>query len=130
MENRYRYKDDVVNMTEETWKNQEDVLDTRYHNIEHLEPQKRLRVWATQQMNDVLEALSPSNYLTEFVRFLKGCDNLSRCFPNHESLGHVNVIRIDFWVRYQYKVKTQIKPLIKKFHRMEINKDLNRMGFL
>ncbi len=115
---------------EETWKNQEDVLDMKYHNVEPLEPQKRLRVWATQQMNDVLEALRPSNYLTEFVRYIKGCDNLGRCFPNHESLGHVDDIRIDFWARYQYKVKTQIKPMIKKFHRMEINKDLNRMGFL
>lgn len=117
-------------MIEETWKNQEDIPDVSEYNLEHLEPQKRMRVWVTQHMNDVLGSLKPSNYLTEFVRFMRGCDNLSRCYKNHQDLGHIDEIRIEFWGRYQYLVKVKIKPMIKKLHRMSINKDLNGMGFL
>jgi len=113
-----------------TWKNADDKPDLHPHHIDHLEPQKRLRVWAGQQMDDVLEALKPSNYLTEFVRFMKGCDNLGRCYPNHEDLGHINSIRIDFWAKYQEKVKTVIKPAIKKIYKEQARKDLQRMGFL
>jgi len=113
-----------------TWKNAEDKPDLHPHFIDHLCPQKRMRVWSGQQMDDVIEALKPSNYLTEFVRFMKGCANLSRCYPIHEELGHIDEIRMDFWVKYQYKVKTVIKPAIKKIYRAQAKKDLQRMGFL
>lgn len=116
--------------SERTWKNQEDEVDTKYYFIDHLCPQKRLRVWAGQQMNEILGALTPRNYLTELVRFIKGCDNLSRCYPLHEDLHHVDEIRIDFWAKYQYKIKTIIKPAIKRRHKAQIRKDLKRMGFL
>ena len=116
--------------TEQTFKNQEDELEMKFYSVDPLDPQKRLRVWTEQQMNDVLKSLQPDNYLTEFVRFLKGCDNLSRCYKNHEDLGHINEIRIDFWSKYQYIIKVKIKPVIKKIRKMEIKKDLDRMRFL
>lgn len=113
----------------ETWKNQEDEPDNKYYFIDHLDVQKRLKVWATQQINDVIEALKPSNYLTEFVRFMRGCANLSKCYPLHEELGHVDEIRMEFWAKYQYKVKTVIKPEIKRIRKAQLRKDLERMGF-
>jgi len=112
---------------EKAWKNQDDPVDNKLYSIEHLEPQKRMRVWVTQQMYDVLEALKPSNYLTEFVRFMKGCANLSRCYPNHEDLGHIDEIRMEFWSRYQYVVKTRIKPMIKRIRLMQVRRDLIKM---
>jgi len=115
---------------EATWKNQDDIPDNKYYFTNHLEPQKRMRVWVTQQLEDVIEALKPSNYLTEYVRFMKGCDNLSRSYPNHEDLGHIDLIRMEFWQRYQMTVKLKIKPMIRKIRRMEIKRDLKRMGFL
>ncbi len=114
----------------DAWRNAEDHPHNRYYFIDHLDVQKRLRVWGTQQMNDVIEALKPSNYLTEFVRFMKGCDNLSRAYPNHEELGHIDEIRREFWSRYQFKVKTVIKPMIRKIYHREAMNDLKRMGFL
>jgi len=115
---------------EATWKNQGDVPDTIEYYIDHLEPQKRMRVWVTQQLEDVIEGLKPSNYLTELVRFMRGCDNLSRCYKNHQDLGHIDEIRIEFWQRYQMTVKLKIKPMIKKIHKARIKKDLERMRFL
>jgi len=114
---------------ERTWKNPEEPPHNVYYFIDHLDPQKRLRVWGGQHMNDVIESLKPSNYLTEFVRFMKGCDSLSRCYPLHEELGHVDEIRLEFWSRYQTKVKTVIKPMIKRMIKDEIKKDLERMKF-
>lgn len=114
---------------EATWKGAEEHPHNKYHPIEHLDVQKRLRVWSTQHMDDVIESLKPSNYLTEFVRFMKGCANLSKCYPNHEELGHIDEIRRDFWAKYQFKVKTVIKPMIKKIYKMQVKEDLKRMGF-
>jgi hypothetical protein len=115
---------------EATWRNAGDNPPNVYHFIDHLDPQKRMRVWENQQMDDVIESLKPSNYLTEFVRYMKGCDNLSRCYPIHEELGHIDEIRREFWAKYQYKVKTVIKPMIRKIYRAEAKEDLKRMGFL
>ena len=114
---------------EATWKNPEDHPHNKYYFIDHLDVQKRLRVWHEQHAYDVIEALKPSNYLTEFVRYMKGCDSLSRAYPNHEELHHIDEIRRDFWAKYQYKVKTVIKPMIKKIYRAQAKKDLDRMGF-
>ena len=115
---------------EATWVNQNDDPDNKYYFANHLDPQKRMRVWITQQLEDVIEALKPANYLTEYIRFMKGCDNLSRCYKNHQDLGHIDEIRLTFWARYQYKLKTVIKPMIRKIRRMEAKRDLKRMGFL
>lgn len=114
---------------ERTWKNQEDHLPNIYYFIDHLDPQKRLRVWKEQHMNDVVESLTPYNYLTEFVRFMKGCNNLSKCYPNHEELGHIDEIRLEFWAKYQEKVKTVIKPAIKKINKKQMMKDLAGLRF-
>jgi len=111
-----------------TWKNSEDSPENRYYPIMVWDPQKRLRVWREQQMNDVIESLSPSNYLTEFVRYMKGCESLSRSYPNHTELGHIEEMMIEFWARYQEKVKTVIKPAIRKIYKIQIKKDLIRMG--
>jgi hypothetical protein len=112
---------------EQTWRNQEENPANEYHDIQPLEPQKRLRVWVNQQLNDVIEALTPANYLTEFVRFMRGCDNLSRCYRNHQDLGHIDEIRFEFWQRYQMTVKLKIKPMIKKIKRREIIKHLKQI---
>ena len=117
-----------MNEQKPAWKNAEDKVENKYFPIDHLEPQKRMRVWREQQIDDVIEALKPSNYLTEFVRYMKGCDNLSRCYPIHEELGHIDEIRIEFWAKYQYKVKTVIKPAIRKIYKTLIIEDLKRMG--
>ncbi len=114
---------------EATWKNAEDHPHNVYHFIDHLEPQKRLRVWGGQHMNNTIESLTPGNYLTEYVRFMKGCANLSKCYPNHEELGHIDEIRRDFWAKYQFKVKTVIKPMIKKIYKAHVREDLKRMRF-
>lgn len=112
---------------EMSWKNQMDNPDNKEYCVDPLEPQKRLRVWMNQQKDDVLQSLTPKNYLTEFARFLKGCDNLSRCYKNHEELGHIFEIRLDFWQRYQSLIKLKIKPMIKQIHQKQIRNDLERM---
>jgi len=113
---------------EHTWKNQEDHLPNKFYSIQPLDGQKRLRVWATQHMDGVIESLSPYNYLTEFMRYMRGCDNLSVCYPIFEELGYVDEIRMDFWAKYQLKVKTVIKPAIKKIYKKLVKEDLKRMG--
>ena len=110
-----------------TWKNQEDHPHNTYYFIDHLDFQKRWRVLSGQHMHDVLEDLKPSNYLTEFIRFMKGCDNLSRCYPLHEDLGYVDEIRRDFWSKYQMVVKLKIKPMIRKIYKIQIREDLMRL---
>jgi hypothetical protein len=112
---------------ERTWENPEREVKNPYYFIDHLDVQKRFRVLEGQHMKDIMEALTPYNYLTEFVRFMKSCANLSRCYPNHEDLGHVDEIRRMFWEKYQIKVKTVIKPQIRKIYKMEIRKTLRIM---
>lgn len=121
-------------------KNEEEVIhnlneanehgrEVKVHDINLLDPQKRLRVWENQ-IDGVIESLKPSNYLTELYSFMKGCSHLSKSYPNHEDLGHVDSIRIEFWAKYQKKFKEEIVPLIKRWKREEIRKDLVRMGFI
>jgi len=110
-----------------TWKNPEEPPPNRHYDINHLDGQKRLRVLSTQHLNDIIESLKPSNYLTEFVRFMKGCDHLGKKYPIFEELGYITEIRLDFWAKYQYKVKTVIKPAIKKLYKRSIIEDLKRM---
>ncbi len=113
------------------WFNPDDLpvpaFQRKAHDINPLCPQKRLRVWE-ERIDDVIESLKPSNYLTELYRYLKGCDNLHRSYPNHEQ--HINEIRIIFWAKYKHAVKTRIIPIIKRWKREDIMNDLKRMGFV
>ncbi len=117
-------------MDERTWLNTEDRPDMIFFCVDPLCPQKRLRVWTTQQLEDTLEILTPFNYLTEYARYMRGCDNLSRCFPNHNELGHIDEIKIEFQRRYDEKVNTIIKPAIKKIYKMQVKEDLKRLRML
>jgi len=117
----------IKNTENNSWENPDVEVKNPAYGIEPLDVQKRLRVWQEQQMPMVLESLKPSNYLTEFVRFIKGCDNLSRCYPNMEELGYISEIRMEFWAKYQYIVKTKIKPMIKAIYKNEIRETLRTM---
>lgn len=106
-----------------------DPKDIKVYDVDPIEPQKRLRAWE-ERIDSTIESLKPSNYLTELYRFMRGCDHLTKSYPLHEDLGHINSIRIEFWSRYQKKFKEEILPLLKKQRNEMVKRDLKRMGFL